>query len=63
MADKKRQHYVPRFYMREFADSNKKFSVLNLKTGEFEYYFTESLFESKSKASDYYLINRSEQCK
>lgn len=34
MADKKRQHYVPRFYMREFADSNKKFSVLNLKTGE-----------------------------
>ena len=49
--------------MREFADSNKKFSVLNLKTGEFEYYFTESLFESKSKASDYYLINRSEQCK
>ena len=37
--------------------------VLNLKTGEFEYYFTESLFESKSKASDYYLINRSEQCK
>ena len=34
MADKKRQHYVPRFYMIECADSNKNFSVLNLKTGE-----------------------------
>ena len=34
MARKKKQHYVPQFYMREFADSNKQFSVLNLKTGK-----------------------------
>ena len=34
MADKKRQNYVPRFYMREFEKKKKKFSVLNLKTGE-----------------------------
>lgn len=27
MAEKKKQHFVPKFYMRQFADSNKKFSV------------------------------------
>ena len=32
--------------------------VLNLATNEFEYYFTKRLFNSKSKASDYYLFNK-----
>ena len=32
--------------------------VLNPKTGKDEYYFEKSLFESKSKASDFYLMNR-----
>lgn len=53
MADKKRQHYVPRFYMREFADSNKKFSVLNLKTGE----RIEKVSYSSQCYKDYYYGN------
>lgn len=30
MAEKKKQHYIPQFYMRFFADSNKEFSVCNV---------------------------------
>lgn len=32
MADKKKQHYVPKFYMKNFADSKKNVSVYNLKS-------------------------------
>ena len=31
MPEKKRQHYVPKFYMQLFADKEKKFSVYNIK--------------------------------
>lgn len=32
MPEKKKQHYVPRFYMKRFADTNGKFYLFNLKT-------------------------------
>ena len=31
MADKKRQHYVPKFYMRHFSDDGKLFCIYDVK--------------------------------
>lgn len=35
MADKKKQHYVPQFYMRHFIDSDKKFHLFNVNEGKY----------------------------
>ena len=32
MAEKKKQHYVPKMFMRNFADKNKRFSVLHVES-------------------------------
>ena len=34
MAEKKKQHYVPKMFMRNFADDNKRFSVLRTQGGK-----------------------------
>lgn len=34
MANRKRQHYVPQFYMRQFADADKHFAVYALRLGK-----------------------------
>ena len=32
MAEKKKQHYVPKFYMKNFADDRNNVAVYNIKT-------------------------------
>ena len=34
MGEKKRQHYVPQFYLKNFVRENNKFTVLNIKSGK-----------------------------
>lgn len=34
MADRKKQHYVPQFYMKQFADKDKKFAVYVIDAGK-----------------------------
>lgn len=34
MGEKKRQHYVPQFYLKNFVRENNKFTVLNIRSGK-----------------------------
>ena len=50
MAEKKKQHYVPKMFMRNFADDNKRFSVLRTQGGK----VLEHVYSDSQCFKDYY---------
>lgn len=50
MAEKKKQHYVPKMFMRNFADENKRFSVLQVESGK----VLEQVYSDSQCFKDYY---------
>lgn len=50
MAEKKKQHYVPKMFMRNFADENKRFSVLHVESGK----ILEQVYSDSQCFKDYY---------
>ena len=50
MAEKKKQHYVPKMFMRNFADENKRFSVLHVESSK----ILEKVYIDSQCFKDYY---------
>ena len=50
VAEKKKQHYVPKMFMRNFADDNKRFSVLRTQGGK----VLEHVYSDSQCFKDYY---------